>query len=160
MLAYDYPLMGTFLSVLYFTLFFMWIWIAVTVFIDIFRSHDMGGFAKALWILFVIILPFLGVFVYLIARGGKMAEHRQKDIEKSQAQFNQAVQQAAPVDTAGQTREARGAPRSGCHHPSRVRGPEGQAPRLTPRRAPPRRRPFRPHKRRDPCGCRGLDGGE
>ena len=102
MLAYDYPLLGAFLSILYFTLFYMWIWIAVTVFIDIFRSHDMGGFAKALWLLFVILIPFLGVFIYLVARGGKMAEHRQKDIEAAQEQFNQAVQQAAPVDTAGQ----------------------------------------------------------
>jgi len=102
MLAYDYPLMGMFLSFLYFFLFFMWIWIAVTVFIDIFRSHDMGGFAKALWLLFVILIPFLGVFVYLIARGGKMAEHRQKDIQAAQDEFNQAVQQAAPVDTASQ----------------------------------------------------------
>ena len=102
MLAYDYPLMGTFLSFLYFFLFFMWIWIAVTVFIDIFRSHDMGGWVKALWLVFVIVLPFLGVFIYLIARGGKMAEHRQKDIEKSQARFTEAVQQAAPVDTASQ----------------------------------------------------------
>jgi hypothetical protein len=108
MLAYDYPLMGFFLSVLYFTLFFMWIWIAVMVFIDIFRSHDMGGFAKALWILFVIIVPFLGVFVYLIARGGKMAEHRQQDMDKSQAAFNQAVQQASPVDTAGQLEKLSG----------------------------------------------------
>ncbi len=95
MLAYDYPLMGMFLSFLYFFLFFMWIWIAIMVFVDIFRSHDMGGWAKALWLLFVILLPFLGVFVYLIARGGKMAEHRQKDIDDSQAQFKQAVQEAA-----------------------------------------------------------------
>jgi membrane protein implicated in regulation of membrane protease activity len=102
MLAYEYPVLGTFLSILYFTLFFMWIWIAVTVFIDIFRSHDMNGWIKALWLVFVIFLPFLGVFVYLIARGGKMAEHRQKDIEAAQDQFNQAVQQAAPVDVAGQ----------------------------------------------------------
>jgi len=102
MLAYEYPLLGAFLSMLYFFLFFMWIWIAVTVFIDIFRSHDMNGWVKALWLVFVIFLPFLGVFVYLIARGGKMAEHRQKDIEKSQEAFNQAVQQAAPVDTADQ----------------------------------------------------------
>ena len=59
---------------LYFFLFIIWIWLLITVFIDIFRSHDMGGVAKALWVIFVIILPFLGVFVYLIARGGKMHE--------------------------------------------------------------------------------------
>jgi hypothetical protein len=108
MLAYDYPIMGVFLSFLYFFLFFMWIWIAITVIIDIFRSHDMNGWVKALWLVFVFFLPFLGVFIYLIARGGKMAEHRQKDIEKSQAAFNQAVQQAAPVDTAGQLEKLAG----------------------------------------------------
>ena len=108
MLAYDYPLGSVFLSFLYFFLMVIWIWIAITVLIDIFRSHDMGGWAKAAWLVFVIVLPYLGVFVYLIARGGKMAEHRQKDIENAQAQFNQAVQQAAPVDTAGQLEKLAG----------------------------------------------------
>ena len=108
MLAYDYPLASLFLSFLYFFLMIMWIWIAIMVFIDIFRSHDMGGFAKALWVLFVILLPFLGVLIYLIARGGKMAEHRQTDINRSQQAFNQAVQQAAPVDTASQLEKLAG----------------------------------------------------
>ena len=101
-LAYDYPVLGVFWSFLYFFLMIMWIWIAISVFIDIFRSHDMGGWAKALWLFFVIILPFLGVFIYLIARGGKMAEHRAKDMQDSEAAFRQAVQDAAPVDTAAQ----------------------------------------------------------
>ena len=64
-----------FLSMLYFFLFFIWIWLLIVVFGDIFRSHDLGGFAKALWVIFVIIVPYLGVFVYLIARGHKMSEH-------------------------------------------------------------------------------------
>ena len=68
MLAYDYPLDGVFLTMLYFFLFFIWIWILITVFIDIFRSPDLNGWLKALWSIFVIILPFLGVFVYLIVR--------------------------------------------------------------------------------------------
>lgn len=102
MLAYDYPVLGVFWSFLYFFLMIMWIWIAISVFIDIFRSHDMSGWAKAGWLIFVIILPFLGVFIYLIARGGKMAEHRMKDVQKSEAAFRQAVQDAAPVDTASQ----------------------------------------------------------
>jgi hypothetical protein len=101
-LAYDYPVLGLFWSFLYIFLMVMWIWIAISVFIDIFRSHDMGGWAKALWLFFVIILPFLGVFIYLIARGGKMAEHRAKDMQDSEAAFRQAVQDAAPVDTAAQ----------------------------------------------------------
>ena len=61
MIAYNYPLGGVFLSMLYFFLFFIWIWILFTVFVDIFRSHDLSGWAKALWTIFVIILPFLGV---------------------------------------------------------------------------------------------------
>src|SRR6476646_3942655 len=65
------------------------------VFADIFRSQDMGGFAKAMWVIFVIILPYLGVFVYMIARGGKMAEHAQQAAQAQNAAFTQAVQQAA-----------------------------------------------------------------
>ena len=72
--SYQYPILDFFLTMLYFFLFIIWIWLLIMVFVDIFRSHDMGGFAKALWVIFVIILPFLGVFVYLIARGGKMHE--------------------------------------------------------------------------------------
>jgi Short C-terminal domain/Phospholipase_D-nuclease N-terminal len=72
-----------FLSMLYFFLFFIWIWLLITVFADIFRSHDLGGFAKALWVIFVILVPYLGVFIYLIARGHKMSEHA---LEAAQAQ--------------------------------------------------------------------------
>ena len=72
-----------FLSMLYFFLFFIWIWLLIVVFGDIFRSRDLGGFAKALWVIFVIVVPYLGVFVYLIARGHKMSEHA---VEAAQAQ--------------------------------------------------------------------------
>ena len=64
-----------FWSMLWFFLFFIWIWLLIMVFGDIFRSHDLGGWAKALWTIFVIVVPYLGVFVYLIARGHKMQEH-------------------------------------------------------------------------------------
>lgn len=66
-------------SIFWFTCFFIWIWLLVMVFMDIFRSPDLGGGAKALWIIFVIVLPYLGVFVYLIARGHKMGEHRMQE---------------------------------------------------------------------------------
>jgi len=102
MLAYDYPLMGAFLSFLYFFLMVIWIWIAILVVIDVFRSHDMGGVAKALWVVFIIFLPYLGVFIYLIARGGKMAEHRAADAQKAQDEFATYVKDTAGVDTAGQ----------------------------------------------------------
>ena len=64
-----------FWSMLWFFLFFIWIWLLIVVFADIFRSQDLSGWAKAAWTIFVIVLPYLGVFVYLIARGNKMHEH-------------------------------------------------------------------------------------
>ena len=72
-------------AMVWFTLFFIWIWLLIIVFSDIFRSHDMGGFAKFLWIFFVIIMPYLGVFVYLIARGHKMSEHAAEEAAKMDA---------------------------------------------------------------------------
>ena len=95
MVAYDYPLGGVFLSMLYFFLFFIWIYILITVFIDIFRSQDMNGWVKALWAIFVIIVPFLGVFVYLIARGGKMQERSVRDAAQQQSDFDAYVRQTA-----------------------------------------------------------------
>ena len=84
-----------FLEMLYFFFFIIWIWLLIVVFGDIFRSHDLGGFAKAIWVIFVIVLPYLGVFVYLIARGHKMSEHAQQAAQAQNAAFTQAVQQAA-----------------------------------------------------------------
>jgi ABC-type multidrug transport system fused ATPase/permease subunit len=95
MLATNYPILDIFLTTLYFFLFIIWIWLLITVFIDIFRSHDMGGWAKALWVIFIIILPFLGVFVYLIARGGKMHERAAQQAAQQQKAFDQYVKQAA-----------------------------------------------------------------
>jgi hypothetical protein len=95
MLAYDYPLGGVLLTMLYFFLFFIWIWILITVFMDIFRSHDLGGWAKALWSIFVIVLPFLGCFVYLIARGGKMQERQAHDAAQQKQAFDSYVREAA-----------------------------------------------------------------
>jgi hypothetical protein len=95
MLAYDYPLGGVLLTMLYFFLFFIWIYILITVFIDIFRSHDLNGWVKALWCIFVIVLPFLGVFIYLIARGGKMQERGLKDAAQQQEAFDSYVRETA-----------------------------------------------------------------
>jgi hypothetical protein len=95
MLAYDYPLLGVFWTMLWFFLFFIWIWILISVFADIFRSHDLGGFAKALWVIFIIILPFLGVLVYLIARGGKMQERTMRRAKEQDQMFREYVQDAA-----------------------------------------------------------------
>ena len=105
MIASSYPILDAYLTMLYFFLFIIWIWLLITVFIDIFRSHDMGGGAKALWVIFVIILPFLGVFVYLIARGGKMHERAAAEAAQQQKAFDSYVRQAAGTegaDTASQ----------------------------------------------------------
>ena len=95
MLASSYPVLDAFLTMLYFFLFIIWIWLLIMVFMDVFRSHDMGGWAKALWVIFIIVLPFLGVFVYLIARGGSMHERAAAQAAEQQKAFDQYVKQAA-----------------------------------------------------------------
>ena len=105
MFGTDYPVLDAFLTILYFFLFFIWIWLLVMVFFDIFRSHDMSGWAKALWVIFIIILPFLGVFVYLIARGGSMHERQAQQAARQKAAFDDYVRQTAGSegsDTASQ----------------------------------------------------------
>ena len=99
MLAYTYPLLSIFWTMLLFFGFFVWIWLLIVVFGDIFRSHDMGGFAKALWVLFVILIPLLGVLIYLIARGGKMHQRAERDVEEQQQDFDNYVKNVA--STAG-----------------------------------------------------------
>ena len=93
--ASSYP----FLNILWTTLiFFAWvifIWIAITVLIDVFRRHDLSGWGKAAWTIFIVILPWIGVLVYLIAQHEGMAERRAKDVATSQAQFDDAVRTAA-----------------------------------------------------------------
>jgi type VI protein secretion system component VasK len=95
MLAYDYPLMGVFWSMLWFFLWIIWIMLLFRVIGDIFRSGDLGGFAKALWLLLVIVVPFFGVFVYLIARGHAMAQHEMNAAQAREQQFKAYVQQTA-----------------------------------------------------------------
>jgi len=83
MLAYDYPILGIFWTMLIFFLWFAWILLLFKVFGDLFRNRQMGGGAKAFWCIFVILVPFLGVFIYLIAHGRSMAE---RDVEVAQTQ--------------------------------------------------------------------------
>ncbi len=95
MLGSEWAVGQVFWSMLWFTMFFIWIWLLIMVFSDIFRSHDMGGFAKFIWVLFVIVLPYLGVFVYLIARGHKMSEHAAQDARAIDAAQRAYIQDAA-----------------------------------------------------------------
>lgn len=94
----QYPLLDAFLTMMWLFIWILWIFLLIRIIMDVFRSHDMGGWAKAGWLAFVILLPFLGVFVYLIARGGKMAD---RDMAQAQAQdeaFRSYVRQAAHED--------------------------------------------------------------
>ena len=73
---------GAFLTMLWFFLFFLWIWLFITIFADIFRSDDLSGWGKAGWTVLLIVLPYLGALVYLIARGRKMSEHAMRDAQR------------------------------------------------------------------------------
>jgi type VI protein secretion system component VasK len=99
------PLLNVFWTMFEFFLWIIWIWILIWIFIDIFRSHDLSGWAKALWFLFVLFIPLIGVLVYLIARGSSMQERAQQDAKQQDQEFRSYVQQAAassPASTADQ----------------------------------------------------------
>ena len=95
MLAYNYPILDLIWTMFMFFVFILWIWLLIAVFMYIFRSHDLGGWAKAIWVFFIIILPFLGVLVYLIARGGKMHERAAEQAAQQQKAFDAYVKQTA-----------------------------------------------------------------
>jgi Short C-terminal domain/Phospholipase_D-nuclease N-terminal len=95
MIASSYPLLDAFLTMLWIFLFIIWIWLLIVVFADIFRSRDLSGWGKGLWVLFIIILPWLGVLIYLIARGGKMHERQIEQAQAQQQAFRQYVQETA-----------------------------------------------------------------
>ena len=95
MLAAEWGVGQVFWSMVWFFMFFIWIWLLIVVFSDIFRSDDLSGWGKALWTIGIIILPYLGVFVYLIARGHKMSEHALEQAQAQDAAARAYIQQAA-----------------------------------------------------------------
>src|SRR5215510_10207645 len=100
-LAAEWGTGQVFWSFLWFFLFFIWIWLLIMVFADIFRSHDLSGVAKAIWVIFVILVPYLGVLVYLIARGHKMSEHAMEAAQAQDQAARQYIQQvtaSSPAD--------------------------------------------------------------
>jgi len=101
--SYSYPILGAFWTIFMIFLWVIWFWVLITIFIDLFRSHDLSGWAKALWFIFILILPLIGVLVYLIARGGKMHERQVRDAKVQEREFRQYVQEAAgPQSSADQ----------------------------------------------------------
>jgi hypothetical protein len=103
MLLAEFGTGQVFWSMLWFFLFFIWIWLLISLFGDIFRSADLSGGAKAMWTIFIIILPFLGVLVYLIVRGNSMQERALKQAADQEAQFRGYVQTVAASGGGGGT---------------------------------------------------------
>ena len=93
--SYSYPVLGAFWTIFMIFLWVIWFWILITVFIDIFRSRDLSGWAKALWFIFVLIFPLIGVLVYLIVRGGSMHDRSVRQAQQSERAFRSYVQDAA-----------------------------------------------------------------
>src|SRR4029079_11101654 len=105
--AASYPFMDVLWSMVIFFLFVIWIWILITVFADIFRRRDIGGGMKAVWIIFVILLPYLGVFIYLIAEGHHMAERNAEQMSDVRAQPHEYIKSVAGSSPADQIAQAK-----------------------------------------------------
>jgi hypothetical protein len=99
-IAADYPFLDVFWTMIIFFCWVVWIWMMIVILTDVFRRHDIGGWAKALWIVFLIVLPFLGVLIYLIAESKGMAERRMQEAQDAQTQFDTYVQKVA-ADSGG-----------------------------------------------------------
>jgi uncharacterized membrane protein YcjF (UPF0283 family) len=94
-IAADYPFLDVLWTIIIFFCWVIWIWIVITVFIDVFRRDDIGGWHKAAWVVFVIVLPFLGVLIYLIAQHDGMRQRSEKQAQAQQQAFDQYVRDAA-----------------------------------------------------------------
>jgi len=125
--SYSYPILGAFWTIFMIFLWVIWFWVLITIFIDIFRSHDLSGWVKALWFIFILLLPLIGVLVYLIARGGKMHEHAARDARVQEQEFRRYVQDAAGSGNTADACSARTSPA----RPSTVR-PWPKRPLLAP----------------------------
>ncbi len=108
MIAADYPFLDILWTMFIFFAWVIWFWLLITIFADIFRRHDIGGGTKALWTIFVIITPFIGVFVYLIAQSKGMAERQAQAAQSARRQTDEYIKTVAQdVDPAGQIAQAK-----------------------------------------------------
>ena len=94
-IAADYPFLDVFWTIIIFFFWVIWIWIVITVLVDVFRRHDIGGFAKALWVIFVVIVPWLGVLIYLIVEHDGMRDRSMKQAQAQKAALDDYVRGAA-----------------------------------------------------------------
>ncbi len=115
LVAADYPFLDVLWTMLIFFLWVIWFWILITVFADIFRRHDTSGWSKALWMIFVIFLPYLGVLVYLGVNSKGMAERNVKTIQESQAHTDEYIRSvASSAGPAAEIEKAKGLLDSGA----------------------------------------------
>ncbi|MBV9024211.1 MAG: SHOCT domain-containing protein [Streptomycetaceae bacterium] len=98
----NHPLLNVFLMIMWFFIWIMWLFLLFRIVFDVFRSHDMGGWAKALWILFLIVLPFLGVLVYLVVRGRGMSERTAQEIERREHVHREILKGTLGLGTTGE----------------------------------------------------------
>ena len=95
LLAADYPFFEVFWTMIIFFFWVIWIWLLIVILSDVFRRHDIGGGKKAVWCIFIILLPFIGVLSYLLTNSEGMAERRMKDVQTAQSQFDDRVRAVA-----------------------------------------------------------------
>jgi len=107
LIAADYPFLDILWTMFIFFAWIIWFWLLITVFADIFRRHDIGGGAKTLWIIFAILTPFLGVFVYLISQGKSMAERNVSQMKAAQAQQAEYIRDVAGGGAAAEIEKAK-----------------------------------------------------
>ena len=112
--AVDYPFLNIVWTMLIIFAWVIWFWLLITVFSDLFRRHDIGGGSKALWVIFVIVLPFLGVLVYLIAQGDHMAQRNMTQAKAQQEQMDAYVKSVAGGGSAAEIERAKGLLDSGA----------------------------------------------
>ena len=107
MVAASYPFLDVLWSMVIFFAFIIWIWLLITVFADVFRRRDIGGGMKAVWIIFVILLPYLGVLIYLIAEHNGMADRSLAQVQQAQQQTDAYIKSVAGATPADQIAQAK-----------------------------------------------------
>ncbi len=135
MLLDSYPFLSVMWTLIVVFFWVIWFWLLITVFADVFRRRDISGWLKAVWTIVVVVLPYIGVFLYLISQGGGMGERSERQAQASQRQFDQYVQSVANTGS----RQRRSRRRSSCstpapsHRPSSTRSSGGHSPRRSER---------------------------
>ncbi len=112
--ASDYPFLDVLWTMLVFFGWVIWFWLLITVFSDLFRRHDISGWGKAGWILLCVVLPYLGVFIYLISQGSQMAQRNAEQQKAAKSQFDSYVRETAGSSPTEEIEKAKGLLDSGA----------------------------------------------